>query len=259
MCIMNFYQYPYQVKFIKHYLEQKVMNMCDGFINRNNTCLSLSFGKDSMVILHILHKFSLLNKVKLVMFNNSGFDSEETIKMKDYVISYYNIDNFIETKVDEPEKFIKIDIENSLTKKSFMPEFAYNVLEKPRWEIMDKFNINGTIIGLRKEESNGRKINYYLRGYEYYNKRELANILQPIVNWSVLDVFSYLFTNNVPINPIYFKAKKMGFDFKFVRVNTLASLDFKGGELNRIAINRILFPNEFKKLETLIPEIRRLR
>lgn len=51
----------------------------------------------------------------------------------------------------------------------------------------------------------------------------------------------------------------MGFDFKFVRVNTLASLDFKGGELNRIAINRILFPNEFKKLETLIPEIRRLR
>jgi 3'-phosphoadenosine 5'-phosphosulfate sulfotransferase (PAPS reductase)/FAD synthetase len=253
----DFHQYPFPVKFLKYYLEKEVFNLCNDFINKNkNTMLALSFGKDSMTILHILSKYNLLNKLKIIMFNNSGFESDDTKLMINYVIDHYKIKNYIETNIDDPEKYIKMDIENSL-KKGRMIEFAYNVLEKPRWAVMDKYNIDSTIIGLRKEESKGRRINYFLRGKEYYNKRELSNILQPIVNWKILDIFSYAYSEKIPLNSIYYKSKKFGFDYKKTRVNTLASLDATGYELDRVKVNQILFPKEFNSLLNKIPEIRR--
>lgn len=254
----QFHKYPHEVKFIKKHIEYEAYKLCKDFIEKNNTMLALSFGKDSMTILHILYKFNLLNNLKLVMFNHSGFEARVHDDFKNYVCEKYEINNFIETKIDNPEKYIKIDIENSLKNKGRMVEFAYNVLEKPRWKIMDTYNINGTIIGLRKEESKGRRINYYLRGKEYYNKRELSNILQPIINWNILDVFSYAYTEKIPIMPIYYNAKKYGFDFKKMRVNTIASLDATGNEINRIQLNKILYPEEFRDLINKIPQIRRL-
>lgn len=255
--MLEFYQYPYPVRFMKKYLEKNAYNLCKDFIEKNRTMLALSWGKDSMCILALLNKFNLIDKLKLIMFNNSGFESDETLRLRDYVIKKYKIKNYEETIVKEPEKFIKMDLKNSLKTRPVMVEFVYNVLEKPRWKMMDKYNIDGTIIGLRIQESKGRKFNYYKKGIEYYNKREKSNILQPLVKWKEFDVFSYLYTEKFPINPVYYRAKKIGFDYKKIRVNTIASLSVTGREINRIHLNKILYPKEFNYLLNKIPEIRR--
>jgi 3'-phosphoadenosine 5'-phosphosulfate sulfotransferase (PAPS reductase)/FAD synthetase len=181
------------------------------------------------------------------MFNNSGFEAKETINLKDYVVSKYQLHNFVETTIENPDQYIT---ENSLN------EFTYNVLEKPRWETMDKYNINATIIGLRASESKARQINFAIRGKEYYAKREKAIILQPLAAWSVLDVFSYSYTENIPIHPVYERSKLFGFDYKETRVNTL--IDFSYNNYGRLTKLSVLFPNEYRLICEKFNFIRRL-
>jgi 3'-phosphoadenosine 5'-phosphosulfate sulfotransferase (PAPS reductase)/FAD synthetase len=252
----EFHQYPFSIKFIKKYFEIKTYKLCEEFLEKNDAMLSLSFGKDSMTILHILFKYNLLNKLKIIMFNNSGFESNDLLRLRDYVLKKYNINNYEETFIDNYKEFFKKDLKENIQKKHMSVNFVYNVLERPRWKIMDKYNINGTILGLRKEESKIRRINYYRKGIEYYNKRELSNILQPIVNWSTLDIFSYLYSENVPIHPVYFKAKQLKLDFKKIRVNTLS--DINCYQYGRIQINKLLYPEEYDIILREFPEIRRL-
>jgi len=253
----QFHKYPLPVKFTAIYKESKSIELIKDFLNKNdNVMLSISFGKDSMTLLHLLYKYKLLNKIKVVMFNNSGFEANETLLLRDYVLSFYGITNYKETFVDNFIDFInRNDIINQQTKKSFI-DFTYNVLEIPRWKLMDDYGINGTIIGLRKQESKGRKINFILRGFSYYNKRELSNILQPIANWTTEEIFRYAYSENIPIHPVYNRSKGKGFDFMRERVNTLIDIDYSN-YCDRIEKMRILYPDDYKRIINQIPELRR--
>jgi 3'-phosphoadenosine 5'-phosphosulfate sulfotransferase (PAPS reductase)/FAD synthetase len=252
----EFHNYPLKLRFHKKWLENKTVELCNNFIKNHNTLLALSFGKDSMTILHILSKYDLLNKLKLVMWNNAGFEAEETLRLRNYVLEKYIINNYEETFVDNYKEFFKKDLKENIQKKHTGVNFAYNVLEKPRWKIMDKYEINGTILGLRKEESKMRRINFYIRGESYYNKRELSDILQPIAKWTVIDIFSYAYSENIPIHPVYARSRKYELDFKKVRVNNLA--DINCYQYGRIHVNKLLYPNEYNKILNEFPEIRRL-
>jgi 3'-phosphoadenosine 5'-phosphosulfate sulfotransferase (PAPS reductase)/FAD synthetase len=243
----EFHQYPFKLKFHKHYLEKTVASDCTKLIDNHNTQLALSFGKDSMCILHILHKYDLLKKLKLVMFNNSGFEAEETMSLKKYVVENYEMDNFVETTVENPAQYITEEKLN---------DFVYNVLEIPRWRTMDAYNINATIIGLRASESKARQINFAIRGKEYYAKREKAIILQPLARWTVADVFSYSYTENIPMHPVYERSRLLGFDYKETRVNTL--IDFSFSNYGRITKLKVLFPKEYRLICEKFEFIRRL-
>jgi 3'-phosphoadenosine 5'-phosphosulfate sulfotransferase (PAPS reductase)/FAD synthetase len=252
----KFYQYPYPVKFLDKFFEENTYNLCKVFIEKYKTVLSLSFGKDSMTILHIISKYDLLGKLELVMFNNSGFEANETLLFRDHVIKKYNIKNYDETFIENYKEYFEKDLNENLNKKNVGINFVYNVLEKPRWEMMDKYKINGSIIGLRKEESKIRKINYLRKGINYYNKREQSQILQPIVNWKILDIFSYAYTENIPIHPVYQRAKKLKLDYKKIRVNNLS--DINCYQYGRIQINKLLYPDEYNKIINEFLILRRL-
>jgi 3'-phosphoadenosine 5'-phosphosulfate sulfotransferase (PAPS reductase)/FAD synthetase len=259
----KFHKYPLPIKLFKnqiYHLEQKaITKIMECFRLCENIMLAISFGKDSMTILHLLYKYKLLSKhnIKLIMFNRSGFDAKETLALRDYVIKKYEIEKlYKETFVENYISFINIkDIINQKTRKCFS-DFVYNVLEIPRWEMMDKYNINGTLIGLRKQESKGRKINYILRGNNYYNKREKSIICQPIVEWGTGDIFRYAYTENMPLHPVYDKAREKGFEFMRERVNMLLDINFSDME-DRIQKMKILYPEDFKIIVQQIPEIRR--
>ena len=58
------------------------------------------------------------------------------------------------------------------------------------------------VLGLRSEESRGRKANRAVRGL-IYRKKDGQSVCQPIADWRDLDVYAYLIANEVPILPLY--------------------------------------------------------
>jgi len=203
-------------------LEEEAAICLNSFCSSFKTSLALSFGKDSMTILHILKKFNI--PAQIIMFNHSGIETPDTEELIAYTLKYYNIDNFVMTK---PDKDIldfalqKIDV----NAKHPVRDFVYFCLEKPRWTAMDEHKINGCILGLRAEESIGRRKNFMFRGKEYYNKRELNQILTPVANWRTDEVYAYAALEHIPFHPIYKKiAKYKG--KKFARHNTPIDISF---------------------------------
>lgn len=234
-------------------LEADAARLMADFVEGRNVSLALSLGKDSMTLLHIAYKYGILPKVRMVMWNNSGIETRDTFAMRDYVITKYGLAwQFIETcpsKKDLKESLAMADLSAAHP----VREFVYRCLELPRWEAMDRHNIDGTIMGLRAEESHARKISARMRGRLYANKREQADILTPLSWWKTEDVFEYAAREQIPLHPVYAKALKYGKERLRTRHNTPADPSFMNqGDLVFI---KHAYPETFAKLGRYIPGI----
>jgi len=258
---LNFHNYFMEdivaAKIYTNYLEanaKKTILKIESFLDSCKfVCFSLSFGKDSMTILQLLHESGLIDKISLVMFNHSGIETDDTEIFIDYVVEYYDIKRkFYMTKPDENT------LKKSLSTVDFdafhpMRDFVYYCLEKPRWELMDKFDVDGTILGLRIDESRGRKINYFVRGDNYYAKRELSNILTPIVKWRTIDIYRFAALRKIPFHPIYRKKARLGYDKMQIRHNT--PLEVKFSNNGDMSVLKALYPRTFQEYEHILPQI----
>lgn len=63
-------------------------------------------------------------------------------------------------------------------------------------------DFGGIMLGLRAEESNGRRANRCSRG-PLYKKASWQWICAPLSDWSGLDVFAYLFSRDIDVLPVY--------------------------------------------------------
>ncbi|MDA8115744.1 MAG: phosphoadenosine phosphosulfate reductase family protein [Acidithiobacillus sp.] len=228
---------------------KKIAALCQ----THRVSLALSFGKDSMTLLHICHRFNLIDHISLIMWNNSGIESHDTLGMRDYVLSVYPEmrSRYVETvPASDPYEYLAAFDGGSLKPLS---AFVSNCLEKTRWDKFDEYEIDGVILGLRKQESLVRLKNYRLRGERYYNKREEAVIITPLINWGVEHIFAYAASEGIPLHPIYGRSHRLGFDRGMTRVNTLASLDMaRYGAMVHV---KMLYPDEFRQMCDRIPMI----
>lgn len=234
-------------------LEEGVAAACEPFIAAHRTALALSFGKDSMTILHVLHMAGLLGRCAVVMWNGSGIETPDTLEMRDYVVERYRIDNYVETWPDAGtvERTLRLI---DLTRRNPIADFVYECLEKPRWKAMDEHEINGTILGLRAAESKGRSVHVALRGTEYWNRREKADILLPLARWSTDDIFMYAALRSVPLHPIYHRMAEIGFNRRRVRHSTPADLIARN--YGQVAALKRLYPETFRRYADIAPIVR---
>lgn len=231
-------------------LESMSIAILSEFVQTYQTALALSFGKDSMTIAQILKNADILTILPLVMYNHSGVETEDTEAMRDHVCETWQLQNFQETRPDD-EVLRKTVAQFDFSATHYGRDFVYECLEKPRWRMMDKFNITGCLLGLRKAESNARSINFAMRGENYYAKREKNQILTPIVNWTTQDVYGYLAYHDTPIHPVYAKLAKLGLPRDRLRHNTPLSLAFvQNGE---ISLLKRLYPKTFRAFCELYP------
>lgn len=80
-----------------------------------------------------------------------------------------------------------------LSKKGF-----YNLIEEHRL----KTGIKAVFLGLRSEESHPRAMNRALRGWRY-TKKDGETVIQPICDWTGLDVYAYLSEREIEPLPMY--------------------------------------------------------
>lgn len=77
---------------------------------------------------------------------------------------------------------------------------------------------HGAFLGLRADESRGRRMNARTRGACYWNQTSEQWIAQPIAHWSVLDVWAYILTEAIPYNAAYDVLDRLGVPLERQRV-----------------------------------------
>jgi len=190
----------------------------------DNIAVACSFGKDSMVVLHLALKYKPDIKV---MFHNTGVEFSETIKYKEMIVKKWNL-NLIETKPYKDMDFWKcvdkygIPEFRSGKSKYHSPRCCYYLKEKPAMEIIKKEGIKAIFTGIMKEESRQRAIK--LTMYDNMNKtfedisfcgqRYFAvgwNVWKyhPLANWKEKEIWSYIKEHKIPINQVYLKWNKL--------------------------------------------------
>jgi len=181
--------------------------------------VSCSFGKDSVVVLHLVLK----HKPDIpVVFINSGYCFPETYKVRDRIKHEWNI-NLIEIKqkVDYIELTREFGFSCDRT-----PTQQRKIVRKLKKTLMDGFALSGQYTGcfwgLRAEESKGRRELFRFRGSLFRDKHGLYRC-SPIWDWKWEDVWRYIKLNKLPYSEIYLKDKII--DKKQIRNNSWLTMD----------------------------------
>lgn len=173
--------------------------------------VACSFGKDSMAVVHLAREVSKDIPVFSVM---TVFKPDETLNYLVEMNNKYNLRLKVFISAKEPPKILKdagLDI-ILLPNDEF--ESAWKSNEKALYEISPDLcckllkvdptkeavkDLDAWVTGLRRTEG------YTRENYQEEEKRGNLMKINPILDWTELDIWRYLALNNVPVNPLYAK------------------------------------------------------
>lgn len=162
-----------------------------------NPGVSISGGKDSTCLLDMVMEQRPDAKI---YFFDSGAEFPETYEMMEKFEKRYEKDvNIIDPPYSMLE-LIAIAEEHGSTKNMFKEQ----LIEEPSKFAAKEDNIDMFFVGLRKEESRGRRMGLSQMKESYrYDKRLKYSLAYPIMNLKADDVFAYIASRNLPLHPYY--------------------------------------------------------
>jgi phosphoadenosine phosphosulfate reductase len=182
----------------------------------NQIAVACSFGKDSIVVLHMALK---ANPNIKVVFCNTGVEFPETLAYKEQLKKEWNL-NLIETTPYKGMTFWKCKEKYGLPQfrsnksKVHTPKCCYYCKEKPAFLKYRELGVIAVLTGITASESRNRKL-LQLRydkqtqvgfcGQRYYSKTQALWKIHPIIYWKEQEVWNYIKENDIPINPVYQK------------------------------------------------------
>ena len=154
----------------------------------DRVAVAVSFGKDSMVVLHMALQVNPLFPVFSVM---TPFKFKETFAYKDMITAKWklNIQTFEDTFVGEQFDLYYTNPDACCQR--------YKV--EPTKKAIKSMGLNAWITGLRRTEGRTRT------DYQPIENRDGLVKINPILDFTELDVWRYLCVNNIPVNPLYAK------------------------------------------------------
>jgi phosphoadenylyl-sulfate reductase (thioredoxin) len=207
--------------------------------------VSTSFGKDSMVIMHMALKI----KPDIPMFTlNTGYEFSETLEFMEKIVSEWNL-NFREYTPD----ISILELEEKYGKDFYLkdPGTCCTLLKvNPTKKAL--VGLNAWITGLRRDETEFRKTIGILEEFE---GADIVKI-NPLANWTEDQIWDYIRKNDIPYNPLYDKgfrslgcepcsrAGKLG---QFERAGRWTGTEKEGGECG---IHTFLKPKNPEEMRT---------
>jgi len=186
----------------------------------DSLAVACSFGKDSMVILHMALKYNPNIKV---CFLNTGVEFPETIKFKEKVTNDWNLNLFESKPIKSFWECIKeygVPVHRGKGT-SRTPKCCIYLKEKPASILQKEIGVNAILTGLMACESRQRKLTMMrydhkkapimsqgdvkFCGQRWFSKHDASWKYHPIAYWSEQDVWNYIYQNDLPINPVYYK------------------------------------------------------
>jgi len=210
---------------------------------------SISGGKDSTAMMHLIHQID--NTVPFVS-EKDDMDFPNELEYMEQLRELYQLDLTIISPdvklwdVVKDHNFME-DIHSKGT--NFSDMYFYSLLRN----YQAQHGYEGVFLGLRAEESKGRKFNYMTKGVIYYNESWQQTVCQPLAEWKAADVFAYLFSNDIPILDVYFKTKFVGTPEKIRKSWILPSAQANRGQAVWL---KYYYPEIFRRLAIINPQIR---
>lgn len=215
-----------------------------------------SAGKDSTALVCLVTEVIVGRTIRLrtkamSVKDDLDFPGEEAYLKQ--IAEQYNID----LDIVRPEQSLQTllgrldgEIDPSEDFHSRVSEFS-RIAFYPLIEAYQKNHGRAVFLGLRGEESKGRKMNAWLRG-PIYERKDGGRICQPLSCWSGLDVFAYLFSRDIPILNIY-KCCRFHENPSFVRKSWwLPGSNTRHGGMVWL---RTYWPELYNNLRQLLPDV----
>jgi len=176
--------------------------------------VACSFGKNSMVVLHIVRHFC---PNVYVLFNDTLVEYPDTYKFKKMISKKWKL-NLIETK---PSKTFWQIVDNYgfplFSRKGYRDASKYccdYLKEYPIARILRKYKFDLYFTGLSRYESRLREFSAQKYGNYFYSKRSKHWKCHPIQDWTEENVWDYHDIYNVPYNGLYDKESPEGFNLR---------------------------------------------
>ena len=190
-------QKPYEEKL------EMTRRIIDNFLLLFRRCfVSCSFGKDSIVVLHLVRG---IQPDIPVVFNNTGVDGPETYEYRDRMVEMWGL-KLYETLPVKGWDFFKVADKYGLPDGRKRSDMCCDYLKEiPLRRLVkeQKWEINFT--GMTVLESRNRMFTICERGQSYLSKKDICVKVHPIAYWTDGDVWRYIHENNIPVNPVYEK------------------------------------------------------
>lgn len=167
-----------------------------------NPVVMWSAGKDSTALMHLVNT---LQKTPAIS-EKDDMDFPDELEYVKNTANLFDWDvNIVSPDIKLWDIIHKFDFSEDIHSKNtaFSSAYFYDLLKSEK----ERLNSKCAFIGLRSQESKGRKMNLLTNRHIYYNQQWKEITCQPISEWSAKDVFAYLFLHEIPIMDVYFKTK----------------------------------------------------
>jgi len=217
-------------------------------IGAKNPRVMWSCGKDSTAMMHLINED----------FDVAAISEKDDMDFPDELQYLHTLVDKYNWSVEVVSPDVKLwdiihqfdftdDIHSNNTK--FSADFFYSLLKKEK----EKQGCKAVFLGLRAQESKGRRINAVTQRHIYYNLSWKELICQPIWDWSGKDVFAYLFDREVPIMDVYFKTKFVDSPEDIRKSWILPSAKTSRGQAMWL---KYYYPDLFNKLASINPKMK---
>jgi|SRR5271157_5179478 len=224
---------------IKKPFEEKLkrsVQLIKMFANSSNACVSCSFGKDSLVVLHLALQE---NPHIPVNFNNTLCEFPETIQFKDHIVDSWDL-NFSELR---PEKGVNwFSIQRRIIAEGLRRDDGRKHADiccdglkiKPfrKWRIGT--GITKSFTGITASESRNRFITACMKGTEYYALRDGLYKIHPILYWTEDEVWQFTHDLHLPVNLAYQK-------YRLKRIGCMYCMSFRNWRPQLARINNRMY------------------
>lgn len=211
--------------------------------NHKNPVVACSFGKNSMVVLHMVLQY---RPEVLVMFNDTYVEYPDTYKFKKTICKEWNL-NVIETK---PNKTFWWIVENYgfplFSRKGYKDASKYccdYLKEYPIAKVLRQYKFDLYFTGLSRFESRLREFSAKKYGNYFYSKRSKHWKCHPVQDWTEDDIWRYHEIYNLPHNGLYDKKAPKGFHLR--TGCWCCTIPIRYGKIEFLRIN---YPNQWHLL-----------
>lgn len=220
--------------YAKLWQHKKRVRMTKGFIKWAlkkvvHPYVACSFGKDSAVMLHLI-----LQEVPDIPILWVTFEETDLIdNYRDVVADWHELYN-----INLHEIKVQASADAEYSDQDAMIAFA---LEN---------GLDSAFVGIRKEESYGRKASLGRHGMFYKAKNGLTRIC-PIADWTEQDIAAYTYSNALPLLDTY---KNHGISSRTVTGISDDSYSFRSNQLNRIKESDM---SKYNQILSAYPELKK--
>jgi sulfate adenylyltransferase subunit 2 len=180
-----------------------------------------SSGKDSSVMLHLALKAFYPGKVPFPFLHiDTTWDFKEVYAFRDQMVSKHGLNLLVHTNMDAIRAGVNPFDSGSV-------KYTHNMNLQGLLQALKKYKFDAAFGGARREEEKSRAkeriFSFRDRHYQWDPKNqrpEMWNIYNarinpgesirvfPLSNWTELDIWQYIFQENIPLCPLYFAAPR---------------------------------------------------